>query len=104
CKSRFPRESYDSTMINPDTGSIDMKKGESWLNTFNYVLTFLMRCNTDVACMLSGTAIKAIIQYVTDYITKTALNTHTMMDAMQTILTKTSEFLSGDDEDISSAR
>jgi len=58
---------------NPETGSLNIKKGEASLNTFTDILTYLMRCNTDVTSLLSATAIKSTVAYVTDYITKTPL-------------------------------
>ncbi|KAI0310042.1 hypothetical protein OF83DRAFT_1166726 [Amylostereum chailletii] len=73
CKSRFPRELHEETLVDLDSGSLRLKKGEKWLNTFSPVLTYVSRCNTDITSLLSGTAIKSIIAYVTDYITKTPL-------------------------------
>jgi len=59
-------------------------------------VTYLLRCNTDVTSLLSGTAIKSTIAYVTDYITKTSLKTHTMFEVVRTVFNRNSEFLSGD--------
>jgi len=58
-------------------------------------VTYLLRCNTDVTSLLSGTAIKSTIAYVTDYITKTPLKTHTMFEVVRTVFNRNSEFLSG---------
>ncbi|KAI0040682.1 hypothetical protein FA95DRAFT_1459816, partial [Auriscalpium vulgare] len=85
CKSRFPRDTHPVTTVDPETGSIIMRQNEAWLNTFSYVLTYVLRCNTDVTSLLSGTAIKSIIAYITDYITKTPLKTHVMFDAVRTV-------------------
>ena len=43
-----------------------MKKGEGWINTLTPIVTFLLRCNSDVISLLSGTAIKAIAAYIPD--------------------------------------
>ena len=53
-----------------------MKKNESMLNTISPCISYIFRCNTDVTSMLSGTTIKAVISYVTDYISKPTLKTH----------------------------
>lgn len=53
-----------------------MKKLESMLNTISPCLTYIFRCNTDVTSLLSGTSIKAVISYVTDYIAKPTLKTY----------------------------
>ena len=70
CKAWFPRKLFKQTMVNPMTGSLDIKKGEPWMNTISPTVTYLLRCNTDVTSLLSGTAIKAVIAYISDYITK----------------------------------
>ena len=65
-----------------------MKKGEAWLNTYTPVVTYLLRCNTDVTSLMSGTAIKSVIAYVTDYITKVPLKTHVMFQAIRATFAK----------------
>jgi hypothetical protein len=51
-------------------GALDIKKGEEWMNTVNPVISYLFHCNTDVTSLLFGTAIKAVVAYISDYITK----------------------------------
>ncbi|KAF8573098.1 hypothetical protein K439DRAFT_1650061 [Ramaria rubella] len=70
CKARFPRELHQRSEVDPRTGHINLKKGEAWINTFTPIVTYLLRCNSDVTSLLSGTAIKAVIAYVTDYVSK----------------------------------
>ncbi len=36
----------------------------------------LCGCNTDVTSLSSGTAIKAVVLYISNYITKSSLKTH----------------------------
>ena len=59
-----------------DSGALNIKKGESMLNTVTAEVTYLIRSNTDVTSLLSGTAIKAVVAYVSDYISKLALKTY----------------------------
>ena len=82
-------------MVNPMTGSLDIKKGESWMNTINPTITYLLRCNTDVTSLLSGTAIKAVIAYISDYITKPTLKTYVVFDTIVSIFEKNSEMING---------
>ena len=96
CKARFPRLLILKTMFDLITKHISVKKREAMLNTFHYVLTYILRCNTDVTSLLSGTAIKAVIAYVTDYITKSSLKTHVMFEIILTVLDANSDLLSGD--------
>ncbi|RPD67664.1 hypothetical protein L226DRAFT_474572, partial [Lentinus tigrinus ALCF2SS1-7] len=78
CKARFPRDTFKETAVDPESGALIMKKGEAWLNTFTPAVSYLLRCNHDVTSLMSGTAIKSVIAYVADYITKTPLKTHVM--------------------------
>jgi hypothetical protein len=95
CKARFPRQTFSCTEVDPETGSLDMKKHEPWINFITPVLTYILCCNTDVTCLRSGTALKAVIMYVTDYITKTGLKTHVIFDAIRNVFDKHHEILSG---------
>ena len=73
------------TSVDPESGALIMKKGEPWLNTFTPTVSYLLRCNHDVTSLLSGTAIKSVVSYVADYITKTPLKTHVMFQSVQNI-------------------
>jgi hypothetical protein len=81
-----------------------MKKLEQWINTFTPTLTYLLRCNTDVGSMLSGTSIKAVISYVTDYVTKPSLKTHQIFSSAYDVFEKNSELLGGNTEEKGAAR
>lgn len=41
CKAQFPKKVYEQTMVNSETGTLDVKKGEPWMNTINPVITYL---------------------------------------------------------------
>jgi hypothetical protein len=94
CKARFPRPTFLKTMID-ELGTISMKKVEAWLNTFTPLVTYALRCNTDVTSLSSGTAIKAVVLYVSDYITKSTLKTHTIFDSIRSIFQRNSEMMNG---------
>jgi len=104
CMARFPRDIYSETKVDEQDGHIFMKKCEQWINTFTPTLTYLLRCNTDVGSMLSGTSIKAIISYVTDYITKPSLKTHQIFSSAYDIFEKNSELIGGNTEEKGAAR
>ncbi len=95
CKARFPRPLSNETTVDADSGAINMKKSEPWINTITQVVTYLFRCNTDITCLLSGTAIKAVVMYVSDYITKSSLKTHTIFESIHSIFHKNSEMIGG---------
>ena len=76
CKARFPRPVVPETTVNFKDGYINIKKLESMMNTISPCITYLLRCNTDVTSLLSGTSVKAVISYVTDYVAKPTLKTY----------------------------
>jgi hypothetical protein len=87
-----------------ETGTIDMKKRETWLNTFTYVVTYLFRCNTDITSLRSGTAIKGVLLYVSNYVTKPALKTHVIFDTVHSMFQRHSEVIGGSDSRKDKAR
>jgi hypothetical protein len=104
CKARFPRAVHKQTEVEAGTGAIALKKLEPWINTFTPLLTYLLRCNTDVTCMWSGTAIKAVLVYITDYITKTGLKTHVIFETVKSIFDRHREIIGGTLPDKEKAR
>ena len=94
CKARFPRPTFLKTIID-ELGTISMKKIEAWLNTFTPLVTYALRCNTDVTSLSSGTAIKAVVLYVSDYITKSTLKTHTIFDSIRSVFQRNGEMING---------
>ena len=94
CKARFPRATSVKSVID-ETGAIIMRKLEPWINTFTPLVTYLLRCNTDVTSLSSGTAIKSVTMYVSDYITKTTLKTHVIFDTIRSVFQKNNGLMSG---------
>ena len=64
------------TIFNPDTGEINFEKLDGLLNNFNKVIIASLHCNMDISFIGSGPDAKAILFYITDYITKSQLPTH----------------------------
>lgn len=77
------------------TGTLNMKKLEAWINTVTRLVTYLLRCNTDVTSLLSGTAIKAVVAYITDYVTKPGLKTYSIFEVIRGVFDKNSIMLGG---------
>ncbi|TFK66988.1 hypothetical protein BDN72DRAFT_916140, partial [Pluteus cervinus] len=88
CRARFPRLTYSESTADLNTGTLYLKKKEAWINTFTPVISYLFRCNTDITSLKSGTAVKSVIQYVTNYITKSSLKTHTMFEIIKSVFDK----------------
>jgi len=97
CKARFPCPVYKQTGVDTESGSILMKKTEQWLNIFSYLVTYLFRCNTDVTSLRSGTAIKSVLLYITNYVTKAPLKTHAVFDTICYIFKRNPDVVGGSD-------
>ncbi len=81
------------TEVDVETGALNVRKQEAWINTFTPELTYVMRCNTDVTSLSSGTAIKAVVLYISNYITKSSLKTHVVFEVICDIFAKSSDVL-----------
>ncbi|KAF8220104.1 hypothetical protein L208DRAFT_1057796, partial [Tricholoma matsutake] len=95
CKVCFPRPVVETTHVDEETGHLHLKKKAQWINTFSHLLTYLFRCNTDVTSLRSGTAIKGVLLYVTNYITKPTLKTHVIFDTIRSVFQKNAEIVGG---------
>ena len=95
CKARYPRQTFEQTEVDLKTGALNMKKGEAWINTVTPILTYLLRCNSDVTSLLSGTAIKAVVAYISDYITKPGLKTYSIFEAIKGVFNRNFVMLGG---------
>lgn len=93
CKACFPCELITETLVDLESGALCIKKGEGWMSTFTPALMYLIRSNTDVMSLMSGTAVKAVVAYVTDYITKAGLKIYSVFDVIQDVFLRNSDLL-----------
>ncbi|EIW80029.1 hypothetical protein CONPUDRAFT_30639, partial [Coniophora puteana RWD-64-598 SS2] len=82
CRLRMDGSTREESSVDPETGSILLKRWHPWINSYNPVLSFLYQCNNDVKYIGSGEAAKALVYYVTDYITKDDLQLHVGLTAL----------------------
>ncbi|KAF6748648.1 hypothetical protein DFP72DRAFT_819913, partial [Ephemerocybe angulata] len=99
CTARFPREVFMKTTVDPKTGHINLKKRESSINDVSPTVVASNRCNTDARCLLSGTSVKAVVGYVTDYISKGWLKTHQVFQATYDSFVKNEKVLDKSNEE-----
>ncbi|KAJ7267069.1 hypothetical protein C8J57DRAFT_1023160, partial [Mycena rebaudengoi] len=85
CSARFPRDVHLKTEVDLNDGSIKLKKLEPMLNNVTPAVTYVLGCDTDVTCLLSGTSIKAVVAYISDYVTKSSLKTYHVFQSVQNI-------------------
>ncbi|THV00423.1 hypothetical protein K435DRAFT_657218, partial [Dendrothele bispora CBS 962.96] len=75
-----------STSVDPNTGEIFLRQCNGLINPYNPTMLSAMRCNMDIKFIGSGTSAKAILYYVTDYITKAQLKAHVAFGALDAAL------------------
>jgi len=95
CKARFSRNLFTQTKVNSKTSALNVKKREPWINTLTPLVTYLLRYNSDVTSLLSGTGIKAIVAYISDYVTKPSLKTYSIFDAIKSVFNRSTKMLGG---------
>ncbi|KAH6910079.1 hypothetical protein BKA70DRAFT_1100998, partial [Coprinopsis sp. MPI-PUGE-AT-0042] len=71
-----------TTHFDEEDGSIKVKKTHGRMNYFNGLLTFLLKCNSDVKFIASGGDVTSLMYYVTDYITKAPMTMHAGLAAL----------------------
>ncbi|EIM87295.1 uncharacterized protein STEHIDRAFT_56488, partial [Stereum hirsutum FP-91666 SS1] len=76
CRMRVDGSTRSFTELDPETASILLRRLHPWINNYNDVVLFLMKCNMDIKYIGSGQAAKALVYYVTDYVTKGSLPLH----------------------------
>lgn len=87
CRMRMPRKLIPVSTIDPDTGHIAMRRSDPWINNFNEYLIAACRSNMDIKFIWSGSDAKALVYYVTDYVTKMNLSFHDTFALVQKSIT-----------------
>ncbi|KAJ7130144.1 hypothetical protein C8R44DRAFT_614209, partial [Mycena epipterygia] len=83
CRMRIDGKTRALTELDDETKSIMIKRLHPRINNYNEFVIFLLRCNMDIKYVGSGEAAKALVYYVTDYITKSTLPTHVGLAAIE---------------------
>lgn len=76
CRMRMPRKLVSVSSIDPETGHITMRRSDPMINNFNEYLIAACRSNMDIKFIWSGSDAKALVYYITDYVTKMSLSFH----------------------------
>ncbi|KAJ7779476.1 hypothetical protein DFH07DRAFT_730338, partial [Mycena maculata] len=84
------------SVFDPVTGVFELRCLEGLVNSFNETMLETLRCNMDIKFISSGTAAKAVMYYITNYITKSQLQAHVAYAALELAATK----LGGFDPDV----
>ncbi|CAF1498697.1 unnamed protein product [Adineta steineri] len=87
CRLIMPRKLISVSTIDPETGHISMRRSHPWINNFNEYVISSCRSNMDIKFIWTGSDTKALVYYITDYITKTSLSFHDTFSLIQKSIT-----------------
>ena len=73
---RMPRRIENISSINIESGEIKLKRLHETINNFNEYIISACRSNMDIKYIFSGSDAKALVYYITDYVTKSSLSFH----------------------------
>lgn len=89
CRYRYPASLISETHFDPETNLLHIKRTDKWLNYANPWIRSACRCNHDIKLIgTSGKDAKAIIYYIIDCITKSAIYTSHMYSLLQIVIQK----------------
>ena len=80
------------TFFNEELGSFVMCHLNGMVNNYCPTISEPTRCNTDLKFMTSGDAVKSVLHYITDYITKTGNKSHVSFGALEVALKKLGDY------------
>ncbi|CAF0939412.1 unnamed protein product [Adineta steineri] len=87
CRLRMPRKVVEDSTIDPETGQISMRRSDPWINNFNEYIISACRSNMDIKFIWTGSDAKALVYYITDYVTKQSLSFHDTLSLVQKCIT-----------------
>jgi hypothetical protein len=93
CRMRMPRKLVPVSTIDPDTGHISMRRSDPWINNFNEYIITACRSNMDIKFIWNGSDAKALVYYITDYVTKMNLSFHDTLTLVQKSITSAQNLL-----------
>ena len=91
CRMRIDGVTRETTSVDEDTGGILLHRLHPRIANYNDVIVFLIRANMDIKHIGSGEGAKALIYYVTDYITKASLPVHVGLAALLYAINRTND-------------
>lgn len=83
---RVDSSTHVAMVLDEETKSILLRRFHLWINNYNDVVIFLLQANMDIKYIGSGQAAKALVYYVSDYITKSELRVGVGISALQVAL------------------
>ncbi|KAJ3540727.1 hypothetical protein NMY22_g4175 [Coprinellus aureogranulatus] len=82
CRLGINGETVSESSVDPVSLAITIRRTHPRMTHFTDLITFLMKCNSDIKFIGSGSEAKAFMYYVTDYVTKPTLTMHVGLFAL----------------------
>ncbi|KZT61813.1 hypothetical protein CALCODRAFT_418963, partial [Calocera cornea HHB12733] len=86
CRMRMDGITHPTSTVD-ETGSITLRRRHPWISNYNDVCLYSFRCNMDIKFIGSGQGAKALMYYITDYVTKAALPLYEGLAALSHAIT-----------------
>jgi len=74
CRMRMPRAIIEESSIDVQSGEVKLKRCHATINNFNEYIITACRSNMDIKYIFSSSDSKALVYYITDYVTKSNLS------------------------------
>ncbi|KAJ7216237.1 hypothetical protein C8J57DRAFT_1096161 [Mycena rebaudengoi] len=106
CRFNLDESNFNPiSQFDPETGEFTLQCMHGMVNRFNRTILTSIRCNMDIQFVSSGPAAKAVMHYITDYITKTSLQAHVAYAVLEMAVTRLSQYEpDGDDYEMRARR
>ncbi|KAI6001858.1 hypothetical protein EDD15DRAFT_2385661 [Pisolithus albus] len=104
CRMRIDGSVRAETFLDPETQSIMLRRWHPRINNYNPIVSFLLQCNMDIKYIGLGPAAKALVYYISDYITKSELKVNVGLEALRTALRSHESRFEGDHSSTSQFR
>lgn len=93
CRFGMDADNYEPiSTFDIETGELRLRCLDGLVNNFNDTIIQAIRCNMDIKFIGSGPTAKAILYYITNYISKAQLKTHVTFAALELAITKLGEY------------
>ncbi|KAI9059356.1 hypothetical protein FKP32DRAFT_1535542, partial [Trametes sanguinea] len=91
CRMRIDGLTCPKTHLDSESGAVLLRRLHPRIASYDDVVVFMMKCNMDIKSIGSGEAAKALLYYITDYITKPSLPAHIGLSALSYAIQKTND-------------
>ena len=78
--------------VDEETGDLHLRYMDGMVNRYNETILECLRCNMDIQFVGTGRSAKAVLYYITDYITKTQLKAHVAYSALDVAVRKLGDY------------